>query len=327
MLRDKKLSYQATFLKRTTYSQEIVLKLRNLLADKLPPEISVVITGSFARQEASAQSDVDYFLIVDDQKTSAKKDIDEKITNAHAEIAKAIINCELKAPSETGAFGKEFETKSNFLINVGGNDDPNTKLTQRLLLLLEGDWIFGESIFKETRDQLVKNVYIRSTISDHQLARFLLNDLIRYWRTIGVDFEFKTVEAKKGWGIRSIKLLYSRKIMYFSGLIMVAETAQSTRKAKVDRVLYLASKTPIQRLQEIFGSNCDEILDMYSDFVNLIADEKTRISLDVVTINRESHTEEFKKIKHAGHKFSLKLEQLLKSTYPPSHPIHHAMLF
>lgn len=320
------MSYQETFSKRITYSQITVQKLRQLLENKLPENISVVITGSFARQEASDQSDVDYFLLVDATEEEAKE-MRKQIKKAHADISKAIVNCELKAPSAIGAFGQKFELKTKFLTNVGGNDDPNIKLTQRLLLLLEGDWIFGEDIFIKTRDQLVKEVYIRSSISDHQLARFLLNDLIRYWRTIGVDFEFKTVEAKKGWGIRNIKLLYSRKLMYFSGLIMVAETAQSTRKAKVDRVLYLASKTPIQRLQEIFGSNCDEILAMYSDFVNVIADEKKRISLDEVTIKRESHTEEFKKIKHAGHKFSLKLEQLLKNTYAPSHPIHHAMLF
>jgi len=49
-----------------------------------------------------------------------------------------------------------------------------------------------------------------------ETSRFLLHDLIRYYRTICVDFEYKTYENGKPWGDRNIKIQFSRKFLYFS---------------------------------------------------------------------------------------------------------------
>ena len=56
--------------------------------------------------------------------------------------------------------------------------------------------------------------YVANEIADHQLALFLLNDIIRYYRTVAVDYEFKTIENEdpKPWALRNIKLVFSRKL-------------------------------------------------------------------------------------------------------------------
>src|SRR6185503_7225481 len=51
--------------------------------------------------------------------------------------------------------------------------------------------------------------------------RFLLNDVVRYWRTIAVDYEAKVWRdlAVDGWGVRYLKLRISRKLTFVSALV------------------------------------------------------------------------------------------------------------
>ena len=54
--------------------------------------------------------------------------------------------------------------------------------------------------------------YLEANVKDHRPPRFLLNDLVRYWRTIAVDFESKMRARKgEGWGLRNGTLRLSRK--------------------------------------------------------------------------------------------------------------------
>ena len=78
---------------------------------------------------------------------------------------------------------------------------------------------------------------------------FLLNDIIRYYRTITIDFEFKTSETGKSWGLRNIKLTYSRKLIYFVGLLMVAKTQDLEKDEKANILIKYINMTPIERIE------------------------------------------------------------------------------
>ena len=175
--------------KANEFSNLKLKKMRAVTSSAVAGDILIGTFGSYARREASEQSDLDFFAIC-----RSAKDIDATRA-AIADIAAKLTKIAGRPPSQGGAFG-DVEDLESILNNIGGNDDLNQKITRRVLLLLEGDWLSNEPLFQECRRRLLER-YIRPSITSHQLALFLLNDIIRYYRTICVDFEFKTIENDK----------------------------------------------------------------------------------------------------------------------------------
>ena len=302
------------------YSNTMLSRLCQALAKaSLGDSVCVVITGSFGRKEASGESDVDFFIVHD-----------SKISDSQAELHKATVASEIdkvipKPPAEDGAFNATVSIDS-LLQNIGGSNESNLMMTRRMLLMLEGACIYNELLFKVIRRQILDR-YITHKISNHQVALFFLNDVIRYYRTMCVDFEYKTVEQRKPWGIRNLKLMYSRKLLYFGGVVAVAESAQRGYEAKVVRMLELLEITPIQRIESLFGDRAFECLAFYEKFLTKIQDQGFRASLANVTIDRETHTDAFRELKDEAQHFTWALQQLLESRYVAGHPIHRALIF
>ena len=305
--------------KASAYSEQIISDIRERLSRELEAkDIAVVTVGSFARKEASQQSDLDFFILVeepDEVRDGYVKDI----------IEKALKENNVRNPSEGGAFNS-VQRHTDLTSNLGGFDDDGESLTRRLLFLLESDWLYNEELFNRLFNELV-DVYVKDKITDHQICRFLLNDLVRYYRTICVDFEYKTSERGKSWGDRNIKLLFSRKLMYFGGVLAVAETAQHAYKEKRRVLIDSLRQTPVERLRTICGDHSSKILDLYDAFIHKMSDERFRGMLQGTTIDRKTHSDEFRFMKNTGHHFSWELARLLKDAYDSAHPIHHALLF
>lgn len=309
---------------RRKFSLEKLCALRySIQSANFPSDCAVVINGSFARGDATPESDVDYFVLHE----RSEDNVTELRTLIKEKMPEVITGAGLRSPSEDGAFA-EAESLNEFLRNVGGTQDPNDKLTRRMLLMLEGDWLTNEALVNKARSELVNNVYIKD-LDDHQLARFFLNDLVRYWRTIGVDFAFKTGEGSnpKPWGIRNLKLLFSRKLIYFSGILMAAETVQRTTACKKERLLELSRMTPIARVSEVCGAEADRLIDYYATFLQKMSDPQFRALAESTKEDRSTHSPDFRVLKDLGQHFSLELDRVLNARYGHQHPIHHALVF
>ena len=293
-------------------------ELNNALAGLANPNWALIANGSYARQEATPLSDFDYYLLHND---SISADQIAGIRNEVRKIVKQVLG---KMPSTDGAFDTTLKLGA-LTQNIVGNDDTNQSITRRILLLTEGIAVGDPSLLNIQRDQLIGR-YIKDEISDHQLCLFLLNDLIRYYRTVCVDFEFKTEEANKSWGLRNIKLVFSRKLLYFSGVLMVAETAQRTAREKREIVRRLIALTPIERIQEVCGTSAARALASYETFLSSLKDDSKRATLEAVKSSERKTNENFKRLKNEGQHFSDHLMSALRTTYSESHPIHRAIV-
>ena len=171
---------QTPYERSSKYSECKLGKIRDHLRELSLGDTVILACGSYARREASAQSDIDYFMVSD----GAGKD-PAIIESVRSEVEKIVPN----DPSKDGAFAVKVK-REEILDNIGGDDDSNQNITRRILFLLEGEWLFNEQGLQKLRREILER-YIRKGMTDHQLALFLLNDIIRYYRTVAVDYEFK----------------------------------------------------------------------------------------------------------------------------------------
>ena len=289
------------------------------LAEVEAAGVSVVVNGSYARGEASPASDFDYFIL-------APNNLSTKDSRRIRETIKRVVVAQIgKEPSADGAFSA-LETIGEFAKVIGGQSDTNQQITRRILFLTEGRAVCGQKVFDNERSKLVSEMYIREGITDHQLGLFLLNDIIRYWRTICVDFENKTVQNNKSWGIRNIKLVFSRKLLYFGGVLICAEMGQRTLAQKRERALELMKLTPIERLCSVCGHAAKPALADYDYFLSMMEQLEMRAELEAVKEDRGKHPELFRAMKNRGHHFSMHLINAVRATYSESHPIHRALI-
>ncbi|MFJ2408758.1 nucleotidyltransferase domain-containing protein [Pseudomonas sp. NPDC087814] len=314
------------------HSQAIMESMRSDLQKALAESpfkdrLTIVTTGSFGRGEASKESDLDLFIFFDSDKS-------EDSLQTERTLIRTIVESYIKKPAgDTGTFGSDVVVNFNEMLqNIGGDKDFNILLTRRMLFLLEGKWLYGEERFKAYRTDLL-NKYIKAGDPERQISRFLLNDIIRYYRTITTDFEFKVTESSKSWGLRNVKLRFSRKLLYFGGVISIAETALSAQTEKNELLANILDKTVLERVQDIGIDNAytPEILGIYQDFLQTIECPKNRETLEKITKNNRAECPLFLEMREKSKEFSKVLDSWLKLQYPdntnPPHPIHNALIF
>lgn len=308
----------AAIAKARTYSDGRLGELRALVGPVVPPEAVVVACGSFARREACTASDLDYFIVRRDDGDAAEP---PWAAGLHATLKGAV-------PVEAARGGPfaAIERLPDMVRNMGGQDDTNQRLTRRMLFLLEGEPLSDAAGFRAARRILLER-YIAARVGDGMLPLFLLNDLIRYYRTIAVDYEYKTGEADKPWALRNLKLVFSRKLLYASGLFALGATRDGPAAAKVDRLEALLGLTPLDRMAALCGADAvASVLDAYDHFLARLAEPGVRRHLEHLP-RRERGDPVFRDLKDAGGDFTRDLAALFETTFDRDHPIRRAIVF
>lgn len=293
--------------------------MRDVIVAEIPSDLPLIIglNGSYARREVTTGSDADLFVLTTDDTFSGAQETLSKVQSA-------LVANGFKLAAPGGVFDKPLASASLHEV-IGGMNDDNANITRRMLLLLEGECLYGDTAFAATRDEILLR-YVKPTIRNEQIALFFLNDIIRYWRTICVDYEHKINDQKKAPEIRLVKLRFSRMLLYFGGVVAVAETLNMPATAKRAKLLELLSMPPHQRIEHVLGAGAQQTLELYSEFLSTIDDTATRAALSEDRGDR-GPSETYENLKGKAHAFKDGLMDQLLTHYGIKHPIVSAMLF
>jgi hypothetical protein len=278
-------------------------------------DIIVGVNGSYARQEVTPGSDVDIFFL-----STANV---EPAQEAQLAFLPKLATLGFRPPSEGGVFENPWPI-STLRDNIGGLEDTNDTITRRMLFLLEGEWLCNESDFDRARTEII-HAYVPEATREGRICRFLLNDIVRYWRTICVDYEQKIRFRGKARAIRLIKLRFSRMLLYFAGVLAVAETYQlpaDAKRAELDRLLRLPA---INRVRQVTGADSEKGTALYCEFLSELADPAVRDQLEKVSPEGEA-TQAFVRLYEKSREFRQELIRLLYLKYGSEHAIISALL-
>lgn len=218
----------------------------------------VYLTGSFARGEASAHSDLDLFIM--------GKGTEEK--RALRRLDEICIKADLIETTRKHGipdFSRDGEYLVHYTVNAltgtlgSQQDDASNTFTARLLLLLESRPLLGKPVYDETIQDVVAAYW--GEFADHKnnfVPGFLVNDILRLWRTFCVNYEARTsrdpAEKKAKRKLMNYKLKHSRLLTCYSALAyFLALFADKGTVSPVD-ALAMVRLSPTQRLEWLLSA-------------------------------------------------------------------------
>ncbi|MEH3154591.1 MAG: nucleotidyltransferase domain-containing protein [Gordonia paraffinivorans] len=284
-------------LRRRIQSSDSVRKIDNLM---------IFCAGSYARDEASEHSDVDLFFVYDGAVDSPSRRTDEiELFAAVIEIAR---NMGFPKFSNDGKYLHTLESGAMLEHLGGAEDDFKNYFTMRMLLLLESNCISGEEIYNRVRKQIIEAYY--RDYPDHQSTFepwFLINDIMRYWKTLLLNYENKrwqktSQDQKSKQKVKNFKLKYSRMATCFA---TIAALGSCVNPVEMNTVLSIVGLTPQDRLHHVksnlpeISDTVDGVLDDYSWFIEQTG--KTESELLAGFLDHRSREENFKKANMFGH--------------------------
>ncbi|HEX7706710.1 MAG TPA: nucleotidyltransferase domain-containing protein [Thermoanaerobaculia bacterium] len=314
-------------------SHRILEDLEKSVDDLADPNIAVVVTGSLGRGEATPDSDADWFLLIDGPSNP------DHAVLAH-EVDRRVKGVVPKAVGPTGTFAG-IVTSHELVHYIAGNKDTNENLTRRILLLSESHALSNDLV----RQRVIRNVLSRYIIHDrsvrsasgnpHTIPHFFLNDIVRYWRTMASDYASKMWDReRKGWGIRNIKLRFSRKLLFLWGLLAAFSgelfpNEEMLASADEDEYLRLLAElireqtdvTPLSLLARIVLETqdtaiSDDIFSSYDEFLAVLADAKKRDLLEKVDFEQATSDPTYDALRQLSSRFREGVTTLFFDRHP-----------
>jgi hypothetical protein len=312
-------------------TDDLIARLTTAVGDLGDPNVAVVTTGSLGRGEATQDSDADWVLLVDGLSNPDHAVLIRQIGDRIREILP-------KEVGPTGTFG-DIVVSHQLVHYIAGTRDTNENLTRRILLLSESRALSNPIV----RERVIRNVLARYVVNDRSVAsrsgrrqtipHFFLNDVVRYWRTIASDYASKMWERnRKEWGIRNIKLRFSRKLLFiwgllasFSGELFATESLEAAEGDEyfillADLIREQTEVTPLELLArvslDVAPEVADAIFSSYDEFLAALADPTARRNLESVKFEDAPNDPTYDTLRQSSQRFREGVSRLFFDDHP-----------
>ena len=275
----------------------------------LPADSSIVLFGSWGRGELTAHSDDDWLLLVDGPLRPEHEPV--------VATLRELLGAEDRKPGTQEIFGAA--ASAHVLASgIGLDEDTNRSLTRRMLLLLESVPVAGDDAYERCWVHVL-NSYLEDATRDFRPPRFLLNDLVRYWRTICVDFVGKQREDEEKWGLRNAKLRTGRKVLFAAGLLPILLCDRHQQAAMRDFLVEQLRAHATDRLAAAFAAydlmdSGGRALDAYDRWIGMLGDDATRAELAAVRRETADASDAYARVRRSGRELETGLLALLFET-------------
>ncbi len=273
------------------------------------PDVAVVLLGSWGRGELTSGSDDDVLVVT----TGARHD---GLRPRMHELAPAFPG---GASGAQGTFDDVVTVEE--LATIGLQEDSNRVLTRRMLVLLESAPLLGADVHRRVLATLL-DAYLGGERRDRRPPRFLLNDVVRYWRTVAVDFEAKARAGDDGkWALRHAKLRTSRTMLFAGGLLPLLECHHVTADDAPALLLGELLQPPTDRIAAAFlrYEAVDagvRTLGAYDRFLALLDDPEQRAALEALPRSEAREDPTFQECRRLGREIQQGLSALLFEREP-----------
>ena len=246
--------------------------------------------------EAAAHSDLDLVIVVDDA-----AGVDTNVCqNCVRSVWEALEPLGIDKPLSSGIFMQAVSVAQ--LCDpaaIGNLDYPRHVFGLRMQLLLDAQPIYGETNYHALMANIL-NWYSTGSLQHEQLtpSRYLLNDLIRYYRSYGVWHQFDDTQIPSdSWALRQVKINHSRLLSYTALLALALRADETNSTNRIERwqnnMMSHLHLTPLERLHSLYtqsitasdstASTFQSLLRHYAHVLEQLADEKIRQTLLTIT--------------------------------------------
>jgi predicted nucleotidyltransferase len=247
-----------------------------IVASEIPAQSTIqtiAVAGSYARLEASSLSDFDVLVVLNSEAESKA---------AHQAVLDFITASGYPAPNPKGVFAAPV-TIENLKSVAGGAHETYGDLSRRILLVLESRPVYNTDAYQALMGSLI-NIYGSDVLEEQGRKTknfvFLLNDVVRYFRTICVNYQFTKEGTEWGkWPIRNIKLRHSRVLMYFSLVAALGTLSTYFDHDKIEVLKKLIEAEPLRRLYIVYNLSGDTGFFRVAGYYNVFLDSLNNVEI------------------------------------------------
>ena len=192
---------------------DLLKERKDLFQDR---KIAAYLAGSLGRGDVGKFSDLDLFLMTT-RPDSERKWLED------LEILSFIVRINERLGygpfSNDGEYLKVYSLEKMLEALGAPQDDSENLFTARMLLLLEARCVCNQPLYDEIVDKILQHYFRDSRGKSTFRPLFLLNDLLRYWRTLCLNYELIRDNPDKPWRKKNINLKFSRMLTVFGTVL------------------------------------------------------------------------------------------------------------